>query len=363
MIPLLLLIQAAEISPENLEKHVRRLAADDLRGRDNATPESLRAADYIAEAMKAAGLAPGAKDGWFHDFHVRGVRGRNVAGLRRGERADEIVVVGAHYDAHGVIKGKIQNGADDNASGVAVVLELARVLAAGPKPERSILFIAFDAEEDGLIGSRAFVKDALYPPTAFTTAVVFDLVGGDFLPWETDRAYAFGSASSEALDRAVARAEVDGLEVTRLGAYLLEPLPGLARSDYAPFRDREVPFVFFSTGTPWYYHTEHDDPGVINWAKLLRVARFARQVVAAVASGPRPVFRRAASRAGDAEAIGAALDRVLARREDLRDREGALDAAAKLRWEILAAAEPDPRLLQKAMNVLLTIARAQGRQE
>ena len=362
MIELLLLVQAVEISPENLEKHVRFLASDEMRGRDNGTEEGRRAADHIAGAMKDAGLAPGAKGTWFHDFDVRGVRGRNVAGLLRGEREDEVVVVAAHHDARGVIKGKIQNGADDNASGVAVVLELARVMAAGPRPTRSILFVSFDAEEDGLVGSRAFVKDEIRPAEAYTTAVVFDLVGGDFLPWETERAYAFGAASSEALERAVAGAKVDGLEVTPLGVYLLEPLPGMARSDYAPFRDRGVPFVFFSTGTPCYYHTEHDDPTVMNWAKLLRVARFARRVVSEVASGPRPAFHKAGVGPGDAEAIGAALDRVLARRDALRGPDGILDAAAKLRWEI-AAGGADAKMLQKAMNVLLTIARAQGRTE
>jgi len=364
VIPLLLLLQAAEVSAENLERHVRTLAADGLRGRDNGTDEGRRAAEYVAEAMKAAGLAPGAKGSFFHDFDVRGARGRNVAGFLRGAREDEIVVVAAHHDARGVLHGKIQNGADDNASGVAVVLELARVFAAGPPPGRSILFASFDAEEDGLVGSRAFVNDEVYPSTAYTTAVVFDLVAGDFLPWETGRAYAFGASSGgEALERAVAGARVDGLEVTRLGAYLLEPLPGMARSDYGPFRDRDVPFVFFSTGTPWYYHTEHDDPAVLNWGKLHKVARFARQVVAEAAAGPRPEFRKTGVSAADAEALGATLDRILERRDALRDPGGVLDAAAKVRAELGAAEKPDPRMLQRAMAAILTVARAQGRAE
>lgn len=362
MIPLLLLLQAAEISADRLEKHVRFLAADELRGRDNGTPEGRRAAEYVAEAMKAVGLAPGAKGSFFHDFDVRGVRGRNVAGLLKGEREDEILVVAAHHDARGVIRGKIQNGADDNASGVAVVLELARVFAAGPRPARSILFASFDAEEDGLVGSRAFVKDEVHPVAAYATAVVFDLVGGDFLPWDADRAYAFGANSAQAVEAAVARAKVDGLQVTRLGAYLLEPVPGMARSDYGPFRDREVPFVFFSTGTPWYYHTEQDDPDVLNWGKLLKVARLAREVVAELAAGPRPVFRKVGMSPSDGEALRATLDRVLENRGSLKDLEGVFDEAAKVRAE-LAAGTPDPRLLQKAMNVLLTIARAQGREK
>lgn len=350
MIALVLCLQAAEL----LERDVRHLASEELRGRNNGTEGGRKAAEYVAERMKAAGLKPGGPDGWFQNFELRGNPSRNVIGLLEGE-TKEVVVVAAHHDGHGVLNGKVQPGADDNASGVAVVLRLARELA-GTKPRRSILFVTFDAEEDGLVGSREFVKAGLYPDVA--AAFVFDLVGGRFFEWEADRLYALGSESSPQLAERVRQTKVDGLSVEPMGVFLIEPYPEFARSDYAAFRAKGVPFVFFSTGTPWYYHTEHDTPEVIDFPKLGRVADYAKVLVLETANlAERPVFRKAAPSEEDLEAVRGGLRRMIWNADRLRWPEGKRAAAEALLEELKT---PEPKALQRAMLLILTVARAQG---
>jgi hypothetical protein len=363
-----LLLQAETIKREDFERHIRFLSDDALKGRDNGTDEGRRAAQYVADRFKELGLKPGGRDGFFHDFAARLVPqgkefpGRNVIGLLEGEDPKELIVVAAHHDARGVVGGKIQNGADDNASGVAMVLELAESFAKS-RPRRPILFVSFDCEEDGLLGSREFVASGLYDPAAFAAVFVFDLIGGDFFEWEKSRIYALGSESSAELFDRVGRhaAAAKELEVARAGVFLIEPVPGLARSDYHAFRQKEVPFVFLSTGTPWYYHTEHDDIGVINFGKIEKAGRFCHGLIAETASDPkRPAFRKAAPREEDARLMKDALERLRKEKDRLRIDERQLESAAKLLEAIGSAKEPDPALLQRAMALLFSVARAQG---
>lgn len=340
MIALLLALQT-----ELLERDVRFLASEELQGRDNLSDGGRRAAEYVAENFRAAGLKTE-----FQAFD----KGRNVIGVLEGT-SKEAVLVGAHHDGHGVIKGRIQPGADDNASGVALILQLARDLAR-TKPARTILFVSFDAEEDGLLGSREFVKAGLYPDVA--AAFIFDLVGGRFFEWEAERLYALGSESSAALSERVRRTKVDGLSVAPMGVFLIEPYPDFARSDYSAFRAKGVPFVFFSTGTPWYYHTEHDTPAVIDFPKLARVTAYAKAVLVETANAPeRPEFRKMPPSEEDLAAVRGGLSKVLENAERLRWPEGKRAAAEGLLKELTA---PDAKTMQKAMMLMLTIARAQG---
>jgi Zn-dependent M28 family amino/carboxypeptidase len=352
VIALFLCLQTAEL----LEKHVRYLASEELQGRNNGTEGGRKAADYVAERFREAGLKPGGPQGYFHEFDWRGAPSRNVIGLLEGE-SKEVVIVAAHHDGFGVVKGKVQPGADDDASGVALVLELARALGK-LKPKRSMLFISFDAEEDGLVGSREFVKAELYPDVA--AAFVFDLVGGRFFEWETDRLYALGSESSERLSAVVRSTKVDGLSVAPMGVFLIEPYPDYARSDYAAFRAKGVPFVFFSTGTPWYYHTEHDTPARIDYPKLARVTDYARAVAFETANAPeRPVFRKAAPSAEDLAAVKDALAMIVKRSERLTWPAGKWEAVQASFDEISALREPEPKKMHKAMMLMMTVARAQ----
>lgn len=360
---LLLSLQGHLFSPEDFEKHLRFLASQEMKGRDNGTPEGEKAAQYVADRLKEYGLKPGGRDGWFHEFAARNQKGRNVLGLLPGESVSEYVVVAAHHDARGVVNGKVQPGADDNASGVAMVLELARSFSKA-RPKRSLLFISFDCEEDGLLGSREFVQSGLYDPKSIAAMFVFDLIGGDFFQWEKDRIYALGSEySAELFDRVGRLAgESKGLEVVRSGVALLEPFEGMARSDYHAFRSKAVPFVFFSSGTPWYYHTEHDTVDVINFGKLAKAASFVRGVVAETADdGKRPAFRAPVRVEEDVPNLLRTLRAVLQRRDELTLTEKQREAVLASVEALSAEGTPDVKKLQQAMIVLFGVARSQGK--
>ncbi len=361
MIPLLLLcLQTAPLSPEALEGHVRFLAADDLKGRAAGSAEGLRAAEYVAGQFKAAGLQPAGREGYFHDFDVRGVRGRNVLGRLPGRRTDGLMILAAHHDARGVIDGKIQNGADDNASGVAIVIEAARALAGKPH-EQPILFISFDAEERGLLGSRELLKSGFLDPSAVSAVVVLDLVGGRLFPWEDRRLYALGSESSPALDALLGGLEPGSdLELRRLSVGILEPFAGMARSDYGPFRDRKVPFVFFSTGSPWYYHTEHDDPDVIDFRKLARVGAHVGRVLSGLAAAPeRPRWEPFDAAARTRASVAETLREVLEHRETLGLPAELIRELEGVRVQTAEAA--DVAALQRALMKILTAVKTRKR--
>lgn len=329
------------LSLDRMRETIVDLASEGRRGRKAGTPEALQAVQRIAHWMKEAGLTPVGSDGFLLPFTSGQLRGVNVAGLLEGtdpELRREIVVVCAHHDHLGVTEQGIHTGADDNASGVALLLELARAAAHLPR-KRSLLFISFDAEELGLLGSRAFIRSGPFEPGSFAALICLDLVGGDFYPGDTRSLYALGAESSPQLDALVrAEAAAEGaLQVKPIGIYAIEPLgPILPRSDYASFRAVSVPFVFFTTGTPWYYHTPYDTPDRINYDKLLENARFILRIVAALSEGSvRPTFAPDPGvPPGDVGLFARELDRIL-RLPDLPfeagERERLATALAELR--------------------------------
>jgi hypothetical protein len=194
---------AAQASRDSVAKavleDVKFLSADNLGGRLVGTPGADTAAAYIARRFARSGLQA-APRGWFQDFTVSrdapaagpagigGATGRNVIGVLPGKDADrrnEIVIVGAHYDHLGLGKfgsldpdstGSVHNGADDNASGIAALERIASVLAASP-PARTVVFIAFSGEEEGVLGSTYYVHNPLFPMSAVTSMINLDMVG------------------------------------------------------------------------------------------------------------------------------------------------------------------------------------------
>lgn len=371
---LYLVPQDEAIRVEDFRHHIEFLASPEMRGRNNGTPEGERAAQYVADEMKRIGLKPGGKDGYFHRFKTSKARGgdvpefdgANVIGILEGtDLKNEYVVVNAHHDHLGVLKDRVRAGADDNASGVAMILELAEAFAKKP-PKRSLLVVSFDCEEDGLVGSREFVNSGLYDPASIAADFCFDLIGGDFYPWENETIYALGSEYSAELTGAVQKHFRDGLQVRQSGAYLIEPM-GFARSDYGNFRAKKVPFVFFSTGTPWYYHSSYDTPDKINWKKIVAAGRYCYDVIAQVANAdPRPTFRKKPAPAKtDAEMMRAAIQKVLDSPDEIqftdeqaesgRKHVGRMDELLK-KTEL---AEADETAIQNAMIWLFNVQAGQ----
>jgi hypothetical protein len=279
---------------DRLQATVRYLASDEMKGRRTGTPEGETAARWMASELEKAGL----KKVVVQKFKTKGengLEGLNVIGFLEGA-TDEWVALCCHHDHLGVKDGKIHNGADDNASGCAVLLEVARRSAAsGEKPKRGLLFCSFDAEEILLAGSRHFVASDLVDMTKIVALVCMDMMGGDFVSGDTSSLYVLGAENSPELKGAVARVPpIEGLDLRPLAVSIIEPFGEVyARSDYGSFRVKKIPFVFLSTGQPWYYHKPEDDPERLNYGKMERGARFVHRLVLEVAAlEARPRFER-----------------------------------------------------------------------
>ncbi|MGH7499640.1 MAG: M28 family peptidase, partial [Gemmatimonadales bacterium] len=178
---------------------IKFLSDDRLAGRMTGAPGADTAAAYLARRFRQVGLQPAA-GGWFQSFniaknapaaqraHVAGARGNNVIGILPGRDPvlrNEAVIVGAHYDHLGLggfgsldpdSTGKVHNGADDNASGSAMLIQIAARLAVAP-PARTVIFIAFSGEELGLLGSSYYVQEPIYPLSTTEAMINLDMVG------------------------------------------------------------------------------------------------------------------------------------------------------------------------------------------
>lgn len=266
------------IAVEHVRPHVEFLAAADRNGRKGE--DALAAAQYVREHFEQAGLKPLFKNDDFfqpipgvlgESLETR-IIGRNVGGWIEGSDPDlkaEFIILSAHYDHLGVKNGQTFAGADDNASGVSMLLETARHIAAlETKPRRSIAFVAFDLEEHLLWGSRWFVA---HPPWKLEQVKLFitaDMIGRSLGDLPLPTVFVLGSEHGTRLrDMLGDVGTPEGLEVARLGIDLIG-----TRSDYGPFRDEQVPFLFFSTGEHPDYHTPRDTPDRIDYDKVARVS-------------------------------------------------------------------------------------------
>ena len=208
----------------------------------------------------------------------RTVSGQNVIGFIEGSDPvlkDEYVVIGGHYDhiGHGEYGaldkdniGQIHNGADDNASGTAGVLELAEAYMQNP-PKRSVVFIAFDAEETGLNGAKYYVRhDPLVPIEKTVAMVNLDMIGRN----EDDLLYVGGAFYGYDIIKTVEEANKSFNMVLLYNMGLLG-----SASDQAPFLSRDIPALFFFSGDHPDYHCSTDDIEKINFKKTEKVARLA----------------------------------------------------------------------------------------
>jgi Zn-dependent M28 family amino/carboxypeptidase len=245
---------------------------------------------------------------------------RNVLAALEGSDPnlkDEWVVISCHHDHNGADGDQVFNGADDNGSGVVGLLEIAEAYALaaqeGRRPKRSILFISFNSEERGLLGSWAFVEGPPVPLDRIVAVLNMDMVGRDEevregggprfrgLPVQSAESNhnAFnllGHSRSGSLAQVIDRANAPfGLTIKKVldnnGSQLLR------RSDQWPFLQRGVPAVFFHTGLHPDYHTPGDRPERINYPKMERIARLVHQASWDLAQQPgRPRLDAKANR-------------------------------------------------------------------
>ena len=315
--------QPPVLDEARLKQHVVTLSSPEYEGRRGAGGE--KAADYIVREFREMGLAPLFGDGQFFQTIPgqggKGAIGRNVGGLLRGSGPtlrDEWVIVSAHFDHLGTRGGQYYPGADDNASGVAMMLELARSFAkSGERPKRSLMFIGFDLEEIGLFGSRYFVEHSPIPIAKVALFVTADMIGRSLGGVCEPYVFVMGTEHAPALRPWLESAARGGtIKVGLLGSDLLL----LNRSDYGPFRNKKVPYLFFTTGENPVYHTTKDTADTLNYAKLTAISRIIQSVVRQAGSSDRmPEWSKAPDNPLDeAVALRDVIRTLLGHREDLK---------------------------------------------
>ncbi|MDR3184265.1 MAG: M28 family peptidase [Prevotellaceae bacterium] len=255
---------ASSILQRDLRRHVEVLASDSLQGRETGTPGGWMAGDYVAACFERYGLKAPYDGTYFQPVDTLPAGARNVVGLLEGSDADAgAVVLGAHYDHHGMYYYSVYNGADDNASGVAAMLEIAEALAgmhkSGYRPRRSIIFIAYDAKERSMAGSAWYAAHPLTPLARTAACFNIDMLGRIDAPPATDTNYVLAVGADR--HPSPLRQITDAVNVTRrlyldidytfYGSSTFSDM-FYRISDQYHFGRRGVPVIYYTSGM-------HDD--------------------------------------------------------------------------------------------------------
>ncbi|MEP6690679.1 MAG: M28 family peptidase [Gemmatimonadaceae bacterium] len=295
---------AAAASSAAVRADITYLASEALAGRETGTPGNDSAAAYLRRRYAAIGLSP-----VMQTFNAQSMEAahaglpsslptQNVFAIvwgRDATRRSQYLVVGAHFDhlgrsSFGALdpdaKGVIRPGADDNASGTAAVLELARIFAERPAA-RSIVFVNFTGEELGLLGSAYFVE---HPPVSLdsvTAMINFDMVGR----LRNDRLIVYGDSSADEMPSIVRDANVaPALTISAIA-------DGFGPSDQSSFLAKNIPVLHLFTDVHEDYHRASDVAGKINADGEARVIDYAARVIRSIADRPaRLTFHRVATR-------------------------------------------------------------------
>lgn len=273
--------------------HIETIAADTFEGRRAGSEGSYAAANYITNILADHHVKPAGDDSYFQLFSKVYPNCRNIFGIIPGtdpELSQELIAIGAHYDHVGFGKNKdsgpIHNGADDNASGTATVLELVKHFTKRKnRLKRSLLICFWDSEEQGLVGSKYWMEN----PTVDVSRIVFkvniDMVGrldGDTLELQ-------GHRSVHGLKPILAEAN-EGLDINLDYVWTM-----VANSDHWPFINAKIPGFMFHTGLHKEYHKPEDDPETIDVNGLGKVGLLARRFVTYLGTtDSTPTFREEA---------------------------------------------------------------------
>ena len=261
-----------DITVEESRKTLSYLASDKMEGRKPGNPGNFIAVSFIKKEFESYGLETHLqKFTYTFRWRVGLIRWRtieietmNVIGVLKGT-SDKHVVIGAHMDHLGVDgDGDAYNGADDNASGTTAILELAEAFGkSDAKPKDTIVFIAFNAEELGLLGSKHYVNNPLLPLDDCKLMINLDMVGRLRGTTVTAQGGNLSRSVTQLVDKLDDNYPFD-VNITAAGN----------RSDHAPFNWNGVPVLFFHTGTHPQYHRTTDDPDLINYEGLVIIAKF-----------------------------------------------------------------------------------------
>ena len=289
------------IQIEDLYKHISVLSSDSLEGRETGKRGQKMAADYIASFFSSIGIPPFKKNTYYQKFKVKSerhickcddcdldffkrifksnqtIRGENVLGYIEGsDLKDELLIITAHYDHLGMHDSLIFNGADDDASGVSAALEIAEAFMLAKKsgngPRRSILIMPVSGEEKGLLGSRYYTDNPIYPLENTVANLNIDMIGR-LDDWHDNGNYVYLIGSdrlSYDLHQVNEKmnSEYVGLDLDYRFNEEDDPNRYYFRSDHYNFAKNNIPVIFYFNGVHEDYHKPSDTIEKIDFEKI-----------------------------------------------------------------------------------------------
>ena len=297
---------AETINIQDLERHLTILASDSLEGRETGKKGQKMAADYIANHFKNIGIPPYKKDTYYQKFKVksgkhickcedcdvgfvkqlfgkkRRIKGENVLGYIEGtDLKDELIIITAHYDHLGKHDSLIFNGADDDGSGTAAALEIAEAFMlakkAGNGPRRSVLIMPVSGEEKGLLGSKYYTKNPIYPLEKTVANLNIDMIGR-LDDWHDTANYVYligaDRLSQELHDISeTVNSKHIGLNLDYKFNEEDDPNRYYYRSDHYNFAKNNIPVIFYFNGVHEDYHKVTDTVEKIDFEKVETITR------------------------------------------------------------------------------------------
>lgn len=278
------------IDKQNAQAIVGFLASDALKGRNAGSEENKIVVEYLVSKLKEIGISPLKTDytesflainkgkRWSLDGEIpdeNKVQLSNVYGMIPGENTAEYLVIGAHFDHLGMDENregdKIFNGADDNASGVSAVLQIAKAMQLdGNKPKRTVIFAFWDGEEKGLLGSEYFMRSSAYSIKSYLN---FDMIGRN-TDENNPHTVTFLYTKANKMFENWVRKSTEEKQMSLQPIYKPWDNP-IRGSDNASFAKRGVPILWFHTDGHTDYHQTSDELHKINWEKLVEITKVA----------------------------------------------------------------------------------------
>lgn len=263
---------AQEVSQERIKTVISTLASDEMKGREIGTSENDNAANYIASLFKENNLEYCTGNSYLIPFDYKGKTAYNVCGVKKG-KSNKFLGFSGHFDHIGTSNNEgdnIYNGADDDASGITTLVGIADYFK-NKKPEFSMVFMAFNGEEKGMLGSKAISVDQNLDPiyNNMTALFNFEMVATES-QWGKNALYMTGDGFSD-LDELFNKYAVNGLKINA-DPYARQLL--FYRSDNVSFVKKKIIAHSFSTvdmSKATHYHHEKDDMSVVNLDNMTQI--------------------------------------------------------------------------------------------
>ena len=295
---------AETITIQDLEKHLKILSSDSLEGRETGKKGQKMAANYIMNHFKNIGIPPYNKRTYYQKFKVKSerhvckcedcdvdfiqrifkknqtIKGENVLGYIEGtDLKEELIVLTAHYDHLGKHENKIYNGADDDGSGTVALMEIAEAFMIAKKegkgPRRSVLIMAVSGEEKGLLGSKYYTDNPIYPLKNTVTNLNIDMIGRiDDWHENGDYVYLIGSNMlSDDLHNLSEEVNTKYVNIELDYTYNKKDDPNryYYRSDHYNFAKNNIPVIFYFNGIHEDYHKTTDTIEKIDFKKIKKI--------------------------------------------------------------------------------------------